>query len=146
MATSTSLPTDRSESSGTTRRQIGLLAFTALLGGNGLWMLLAPGHWYGSVPGVTDTGPLNVHFVRDIGITYLTLAVAFALAARRPWAAGTAVTIAAVWLVGHALLHGIEAVLGHGSGAWHVEFFGIYLPALLAAYAAWHGYRSEGRS
>ncbi|MCC5886425.1 MAG: hypothetical protein JJT88_08325 [Gammaproteobacteria bacterium] len=123
----------------------GLLIFTVLLGVNGLWMLLAPSHWYASVPGVSDTGPLNLHFVRDIGLTYLTLALAFALAASRPWAAATAITIAAAWLTGHALLHAIEAVTGHG-GPWRTELFGIYLPAALAVFAAWRRHHNEGRA
>lgn len=123
----------------------GLLIFTVLLGANGLWMLLAPAHWYASVPGVDNTGPLNLHFVRDIGLTYLTLALAFALAASRPWAAATAITIAAVWLTGHALLHATEAVMGHG-GPWRTELFGIYLPAVLAVFAAWRRHPTDGGS
>src|SRR5581483_2403752 len=35
---------------------------------NGVWMLLAPASWYYRLPaGVPDTGPLNPHFVRDVG-------------------------------------------------------------------------------
>ena len=41
---------------------------------NGLWMLADPGHWYEHLPaGVPDTGPLNAHFVRDIGCAFLTM-------------------------------------------------------------------------
>lgn len=49
-------------------------------------MLLAPGHWYAAVRGGDGIRPLNIDFVRDIGITYLTLGVAFLLAEHRPWA------------------------------------------------------------
>ena len=38
-----------------------------LLGLNGAFMLVAPGPWYETVPGVTGTGPFNPHFIRDIG-------------------------------------------------------------------------------
>jgi hypothetical protein len=49
--------------------------------GNGLWMLLAPAGWYRGLPaGVPDTGPLNVHFVRDIGAAFTTIGVAFLVA------------------------------------------------------------------
>ena len=44
---------------------------------NGLFMLAAPKPWYDLVPGVTDTGFFNQHFVRDIGIVQLYLGVAF---------------------------------------------------------------------
>ena len=38
---------------------------------NGLTMLAVPPAWYDLVPGVPQTGPLNPHFVRDIGAAYL---------------------------------------------------------------------------
>ena len=41
-----------------------------LLSVNGLFMLIAPQVWYEFVPGVTDTGFFNQHFVRDIGAGY----------------------------------------------------------------------------
>src|SRR5262249_52922948 len=41
------------------------------LAANGTFMLVAPSAWYGLVPGVAATGPLNAHFVRDIGAAYL---------------------------------------------------------------------------
>ncbi|HET8881757.1 MAG TPA: hypothetical protein VFM56_06225, partial [Solimonas sp.] len=40
------------------------------LAANGVWMLFSPESWYPVIPGVTHTGPLNVHFVRDIGCAY----------------------------------------------------------------------------
>jgi hypothetical protein len=52
---------------------------------NGLWMLLAPRSWYYGLPArIPDTGPLNVHFVRDIGAAFLTLGIAFCLPLRGP--------------------------------------------------------------
>ena len=38
---------------------------------NGLWMLTAPEAWYAAVPGVAMTGPLNHHFIQDIGLAFL---------------------------------------------------------------------------
>ena len=37
-------------------------------------MLARPEIWYYSIPGVTGTGPLNLHFIRDIGCAYLVAA------------------------------------------------------------------------
>ncbi|WP_162261826.1 hypothetical protein [Bosea sp. Root381] len=47
-------------------------------------MLVAPLTWYELVPGVTDTGFFNQHFVRDIGMIQLFLGVAFGLGLFRP--------------------------------------------------------------
>ncbi|MEZ5864427.1 MAG: hypothetical protein R3D25_10320 [Geminicoccaceae bacterium] len=79
---------------------------------NGVFMLVAPLAWYELVPGVTDTGFYNQHFIRDIGIVQLFLGVAFALGLFRParriglWAAATA------WLIAHALFHFWEVAVG----------------------------------
>jgi hypothetical protein len=34
-------------------------------------MLFAPRSFYDLVPGVTETGPFNPHFVRDVGAAFL---------------------------------------------------------------------------
>src|SRR5688572_21425144 len=57
-----------------------MVAFNTLfLSANGLFMLVAPEPWYNLVPGVTDTGPFNQHFIRDIGIIQLFIGVAFGI-------------------------------------------------------------------
>src|SRR5213593_2154411 len=71
------------------RRSMGLLFWVlGLLNvANGLWMLATPARWYHDLPaGVPDTGPLNLHFVRDIGSAFTTIGVAFCVAAVRPQA------------------------------------------------------------
>ena len=46
-----------------------MVTFNSLfLSVNGLFMLVAPAVWYDAVPGVTDTGFFNQHFIRDIGM------------------------------------------------------------------------------
>ena len=43
---------------------------------NALWMILAPKHWYYNLPaGVPEYGPLNYHFIRDLGCTFLFLGI-----------------------------------------------------------------------
>lgn len=111
-----------------------------LLAANGLVMLLAPAQWYPAVPGVTETGPFNIHFVRDIGAAYIASAVGLAWwAARRP--GGTAAVIpAAVFLGLHMLVHLFEAVTGHHPGGDIVrDFVGVYVPALIVIWIAWRG-------
>ena len=48
------------------------------LAANGLLMLFDPAGWYAVAPGVPDTGPLNPHFVRDIGCAYILTGFALA--------------------------------------------------------------------
>ena len=49
-----------------------------------LWMLADPAGWYAGLPAaVPDFGPLNEHFVRDIGATFTMLGIALALGGRR---------------------------------------------------------------
>jgi uncharacterized protein YjeT (DUF2065 family) len=99
---------------------------------NGIFMLVAPLTWYELVPGVTDTGFFNQHFIRDIGMIQLFLGVAFGLGLFLPerrvglWAAATA------WLCAHALFHFWEVAVGICSPAVIPrDFPAVTLPALL---------------
>jgi hypothetical protein len=90
-----------------------MVAFNSLfLSLNGLFMLVAPQVWYDFVPGVTDTGFYNQHFIRDIGIIQLFLGIAFGVGMLRPerridlWVAAT------LWLCAHALFHFWEVAVG----------------------------------
>lgn len=99
---------------------------------NGMFMLVSPLAWYELVPGVTDTGFFNQHFIRDIGMIQLFLGVAFGLGLFLPerrvglWAAATA------WLCAHALFHFWEVAVGICSPAVIPrDFPAVTLPALL---------------
>ena len=101
-------------------------------------MLVAPSAtWYSLVPGVTQTGPFNQHFVRDIGLIQMSPAVA---PGRRhdptreprvaPWAAATG------WLIAHAALHLWEVAVGICSpSALARDFPAVTLPAFIGALA-----------
>jgi len=54
------------------------------LGGNGVWMQIRPETWYYAIQGVTGAGPLNLHFIRDIGCAYLVAAAGLLWMASRP--------------------------------------------------------------
>lgn len=85
------------------RAGLGLLALSMFA--NALFMLADPLGWYGAIDGVPDTGPFNPHFVRDIGMAYLTIAIlstAAALWLRQAFALMSAVTL---FLGLHVLLH-----------------------------------------
>jgi len=110
-----------------------MVAFNGLfLSANGMFMLVAPLAWYELVPGVTDTGFFNQHFVRDIGIVQLFLGVAFIVGLLRPerriglWAAAT------LWLCAHALFHLWEVAAGIcAPSVIPRDFPAVTLPALV---------------
>ena len=114
----------------------GLLAF--LMGANAIIMLFASRWWYGAVPGVTQTGPYNPHFVKDIGAAYLVVAAALAWRLARPVAAAGAVAGAAGFLILHAAIHVADELSGPRPLAEFTrDFAGVFLPAILAAWIAW---------
>ena len=102
----------------------------ALMAANGVYMFVDPPGWYQAVPGVPATGPLNLHFVRDIGIAYFTAGAALAWsAAGAGWRLSA---IAALFIGGHSLLHVGETVLGHHHDVIFNELVAVHLPAVLA--------------
>ena len=114
---------------------LAMVAFNGLfLSVNGVVMLVAPLAWYEAVPGVTDTGFFNQHFVRDIGIVQLFLGLAFGAGLLLPerriglWAAAT------LWLAAHAAFHLWEVAVGIcAPSALLRDFPAVSLPALLGA-------------
>ena len=110
-----------------------MVAFNGLfLSANGLFMLIDPLTWYELVPGVTDTGFFNQHFIRDIGFIQLFLGIAFGLGLLRPerriglWAAAT------LWLSAHALFHFWEVAVGIcAPSVIPRDFPAVTLPALI---------------
>jgi uncharacterized protein YjeT (DUF2065 family) len=104
---------------------------------NGLTMLSDPDAWYALVPGVPQTGPLNPHFVRDIGAAYLVAGatlVWFAIdRAARP-----AAIAAAAFLAIHALIHLWDAAAGREHAhQMLVDLSAVFVPPALAIWIAW---------
>ncbi len=110
---------------------LGLAAFGNLA--NGAWMLADPVHWYENLPaGVPDFGPLNEHFVRDIGCAFVVQGVALAVAAFRPAWRVAACGAVALFYVLHALVHVVDTLRGLvGPEHWTIDLGGVYLPALI---------------
>ena len=105
---------------------------------NGVWMLVDPELWYTDLPAaVPDFGPLNEHFVRDIGCAFTTVGVALAWAAFVPRFRPPLVATAAVFFVAYAVLHVYDTMRGAvDAHHWWLDLPGVYLPALLLAVAA----------
>ena len=105
---------------------------------NGLTMLAIPATWYDLVPGVPQTGPLNPHFVRDIGAAYLVAGatlVWFAI----DRAALPAALAGAAFLAIHALIHLWDAAAGREHvHQLLVDLPAVFLPPALAIWIAWY--------
>lgn len=135
------------------RLPLGILLFVGLNGlfltVNGLFMLAVPKLWYELVPGVTDTGFFNQHFVRDIGMVQLYLGVAFLVGLFQPrlrvalWAGAT------LWLIAHACFHFWEVAVGIcAPNALLRDFPAVTLPAIVGIVVtvwAWQTRRQEVR-
>ena len=96
-------------------------------------MLADPVHWYYTIPaGVPDFGPLNEHFVRDVGCIYLLMGAALVWAAFRPALRSAACVGAAGFCLLHAAVHVLDTMRGLvGAEHWWIDFPGVYAPALI---------------
>lgn len=114
----------------------------AFLSLNGLFMLAAPKTWYYMVPGVTETGFYNQHFVRDIGIVQLFLGVALGVGLVKPTARLALWAGATSWLIAHALFHFWEVAVGICTfSAIPRDFPAVTLPALIGIAASCWAWR-----
>ena len=99
---------------------------------SGAFMTVAPESWYWMVPGVSDRGPFNQHFVRDIGINFLLIGAAFMSGAVYLKHRIVLWLIPTMWLGGHALFHVWEVFAGVcGPESLIEDFAGVTVPALL---------------
>jgi hypothetical protein len=100
---------------------------------NGAWMLSSPESWYEYIPAaVHDTGPLNDHFVRDIGLAYLISGIGFlycALNLRRCRVVHMGNTL---FIGGHAVLHVADIVNERLPwNHWLWDSWGVLVPGVI---------------
>ena len=100
---------------------------------NGIWMLVSPERWYHDLPaGVPDTGPLNLHFVRDIGAAFVTFGLGLCIGAEVPRYRRATVTLAAVFFGLHAAIHVYDILAGLlPPHHWLEDLPGVFVPALI---------------
>ncbi|HJZ13437.1 MAG TPA: hypothetical protein VJ521_14880 [Acidobacteriota bacterium] len=108
-----------------------LFGFLSII--NGLWMLLFPVSWYEDLPaGVPDTGPLNVHFVRDLGVVFVLIAAGFFWCARHLQSCLKVHWMLTTFFIGHALLHLIDLLSGRlPRSHWSMDLPAVFLPAVV---------------
>jgi len=114
---------------------------------NGLTMLVAPDYWYISVPGVTHTGPINHHFLADIGLAFIASGAGLLMALRTGPRAATFALAGATWPALHAVMHVWEWI-SHGIPADPQQIVsdavGVMLISFAGLWLAWLWARREG--
>jgi len=113
---------------------------------NAGWMLADPLAWYHDLPAaVPDTGPFNEHFVRDIGCAFLAVGVAQVWAAFSPVHRAPLVVVAAIFGVGHGVLHVFDTARGAVPHEhWWLDLPGVYVPAVALAIVTLVSLRAGG--
>ncbi len=101
--------------------------------GNGLWMLLFAENWYLNLPAaIEDTGPLNTHFVHDIGLVYCIVGIAAFYCAARVHHCKAVHIGMSLFIVGHALIHVVEILIGLlPPSHWLIDLPLLFVPAML---------------
>lgn len=100
---------------------------------NSLWMLSSPLSWYMDFPAaIPHTGPFNSHFIRDLGVSYLVVALGFGWCALHLGRCHPVHIGLTVFFAGHALFHLVEILEGHlPSTHWLIDMPVVFLPAIL---------------
>lgn len=100
--------------------------------GNGLWMLLSASTWFSTMPvDAEDTGPLNPHFIHDVGLIYLLVGLGAFWCGHKPKNSFEVHLGITLFMAGHAIIHIIEILSGAlPSSHWIVDFPLITLPAI----------------
>jgi hypothetical protein len=102
---------------------------------NGVWMLADPVGWYMTLPAaVPDFGPLNEHFVRDIGSTFAMLGIGLLWGAFRPAVRLPVLALVTLFSGLHALVHVYDTARGLvGPEHWRIDFPAVYFPTIVLA-------------
>lgn len=101
--------------------------------GNGLWMLISASSWFNQMPvGAEDTGPLNSHFIHDVGLVYVLVGIgAFGCGykLKKYFKVHIAITL---FMGGHALIHVGEILSGAlPTSHWLIDFLLVTFPAII---------------
>ena len=124
---------------------LSLLGLFHLLGG--LWMIATPMNWYMAVPGVVATGPMNHHFIVDIGFAFVASGAGMLMAFRKGVAAAAFVLAGATWPALHACFHVWEWIVDGLPSNPHILVstgIGVIVVSFLGFALAWMRARQEG--
>ena len=112
----------------------GLLIFAFLYFLTGLFILIFPYKFYEMAPGVSETGPFNVHFIRDVALAFLASgsAIAWGVKNTKP----VVCLFGVAWVALHGLFH-IQMQLTRGLSLDFIAAFdvvGVIVPAALTVF------------
>ena len=101
--------------------------------GNGLWMLISSSTWFTMMPiGAEDTGPLNSHFVHDIGLVYSLTGIGLFWCAYKLKEAVAIHLSITLFMGGHAIIHIGEILSGKlPTMHWLIDFPLVTFPAII---------------
>ncbi|HLF70332.1 MAG TPA: hypothetical protein VI541_05190 [Actinomycetota bacterium] len=108
--------------------------------GIGIWMFAQPVGWSDVFPaGISDLGPINPHFIRDVGGWLVAGGTLYLFASLKPLRFGGVALL--VNLIGSSL-HAAGHVMDLTSGSipakhWIVDFPGVFLPLLIQGILVW---------
>ena len=100
----------------------------------GLFLSIWPSGFYENAPGVTDTGPYNMHFMRDVGFAFTVSAVGIAFGIRK--GLKPLLLFGAAWLTMHGAFHLVLWIVHpeHTSAAALIDLVLVVLPAVVVTY------------
>jgi hypothetical protein len=114
---------------------------------NGFTMLFAPEWWYAAVPGVSMTGPINHHFITDIGLAFIASGAGMMAGIQLGKTAAALALAGATWPALHALFHiwgWLDDGFPHDSRVAISEAVGVVLMSFLGLALATMRARQEG--
>jgi hypothetical protein len=100
---------------------------------NGLWMIISASSWFTNMPvGAKDTGPLNPHFVHDVGLVYLLTGLGAFWCGYKLYKCLEVHIGITLFMGGHTLIHFVEILLGNlPKNHWLIDFPLVTFPAII---------------
>lgn len=98
----------------------------------GLYIAVLPLVFYETGPGVSDTGPYNMHFLRDVGFAFTVSALGIAYGLRRKLK--PLLVFGCAWLAMHGLFHLILWFMHPSFEGAVNDLVLVVLPAAVATY------------
>jgi len=100
---------------------------------NGLWMLISPFTWYTKLPAaVPDTGPINFHFVHDIGVMFAVAGAGAMWCAKNLERCAPAHLMVTGLMAGHGLVHVVEIIAGKlPPSHWLIDLPSVFIPSAI---------------
>ena len=98
----------------------------------GLYIAVLPLVFYETGPGVSDTGPYNMHFLRDVGFAFTVSALGIAYGLKRKLK--PLVVFGTAWLAMHGLFHLILWFMHPSSEGAVNDLVLVVLPAAVVTY------------